>query len=275
MVLQRVLTWIRSSLRRRSLLPTSRRAVQQAPRRVAPGGEQAHPFDLEHGVETGGLLGPEAIGTGHPHDGQATAYFGSQPSVFHGLMSCWIEELRAAGECLQDFTFVDIGCGKGRVLMLASEFPFRQVVGVESSALLVRAALANLALWNRTHRACADIRVVEADVLEYPPPVTPTLLFMYHPFEEELFGRWVSSLPPARSAPLYFAYLNPVHEQLLARMPWASLLWTGEVPFTAAEAAVHLFRGTAERVSLYRLTPPGHESAREYGFRTVPARGII
>lgn len=246
---------LRSSLRQRGLLRTIRHGLAVPFRSVVAHREWPHPFDVERGVDTGGLLGPEKIASGHPHDAHTTAYFGSQPSVFLGLLERWSEGLRGSGQRLEDFTFIDIGCGKGRIVMLASEWAFRRVVGVELSPSLVRTAQANLGRWARSPHRCADISVVTADVLDYPLPGTPTLLFLYHPFEAELFEQWVRSLAGVsmRAAPLYLAYLNPVHEGLLGLLPGAQLLWTGEIPFSAAEAAAHLFGGTAERASLYRL----------------------
>jgi len=36
----------------------------------------------------------------------------------------------------EDYDFVDIGCGKGRSIMLASDFPFRSITGIEISKTL-------------------------------------------------------------------------------------------------------------------------------------------
>src|SRR3954447_24824698 len=41
------------------------------------------------------------------------------------------EMLAALSVNLQDFTFIDIGSGKGRTLLMASTFPFRRIIGVE------------------------------------------------------------------------------------------------------------------------------------------------
>ncbi len=260
MTAARLLAGFRSSLQRRGLLGTARRGLNLAFHSLVPRRERPHPFDLRSGLDTGGLLRAEKITSGHAHDGQTTAYYGSQPSVFLGMMERWREVLRDAGEALEDFTFVDIGCGKGRVLMLASEFPFRAIVGVELSPELARAADENLRRWALAPRACAEIQVLERDVLEYPLPDGPALLFLYHPFEGELFATWVQtrlSTAARRTMPLYLAYLNPVHEGLLAAAPRTQLLWAGDIAFSAEEEAVHLFGGASERISLYRLTAPG------------------
>ena len=259
MVLSRIAGRVRS-LRQRGLWAAAKRVAQVLYRRVVPRRVAApHPFDVEHGLDTGGLLYGKDILSGHANDAQNTAYFGSQPSVMQTGLNYWLDELRKTGESPDGFTFLDIGCGKGRAVMLASELPFQRVIGIELSADLVMLAHENLERWESRPHLCRDLSVVTADVLEYPLPDGPTLLYMYHPFEAELFGRWVESLRtalPARTAPLYLLYANPYYENLLQALPHAHRIWTGCIEFTPEEIAAHLFGGTSEQVSLYRLTPP-------------------
>ena len=258
MVLAEIPARLRSLVRKRGLFGAARRVAKVLYRRVVPRHAPPHPFDVEHGVATGGLLFAKKIRSGHSNDAQNTAYFGSQPSVFRTGLHFWIAELRETGQHPRDYTFVDIGCGKGRAVMLASELPFRQVIGIELSPEMVTVAQANLAQWDSRPHLCRDLSVLQADVLEFRLPDSPTLLYMYHPFEADLFGRWVESLRatlPTRTAPLYLLYANPLFEQMLRGLQHTHLVWTGFIQFTPEEMAAHLFGGTAERVSLFRLTP--------------------
>jgi SAM-dependent methyltransferase len=216
-----------------------------------------HPFDKAHGVDTGGFLLPAALTSGHAHDAQTTVYYGTQPSVFRSAMRSWTAEIERRSEALADFTLVDVGCGKGRVLMLASEYPLRRIAGVELSPQMAAAARANLALWGQRPRACEQIDVIEGDALAFALPHGPVLLYLYHPFEEELFARWAASLMPQlaqRTAPVYLLYMNPYCEHALQVIPEARFLWSERLPFSADEAAARLLDDTDELVSLYRLT---------------------
>lgn len=49
-------------------------------------------------------------------------------------MKRWQEFGPAYG--IEDYTFVDIGCGKGRAVLLASEVRFREIVGIELNTKL-------------------------------------------------------------------------------------------------------------------------------------------
>ena len=262
---------LRSWLRRR--LEDAQIASTELYRRLAPrceprqtSGEPRyprHPFDLQHGVDTGGVLQGKQLHSGHPHDRHTAGYFGSQPSAFRAAIGVWRGMLLEDGYALEDFTFLDIGCGKGRVLMLASEFGFRRIVGIDLSPGLLVKARRNLRRWNRSPhpcpRLCQDISVQQADVLDFPLPDIPTLLYLYHPFEGELFATWARTLLAAartRTAPLYVAYMNPVHEEHLLSAPETTRLWAGDLPFSFEDASAHVFGGTFERFALYRLTPP-------------------
>lgn len=44
----------------------------------------------------------------------------------------------------EEVTFVDVGCGESRVLLMAAEFPFRQIVGVDASETLCDIAWKNV-----------------------------------------------------------------------------------------------------------------------------------
>ena len=66
----------------------------------------------------------------------AVRYDPSNPEVVRGLISkLQIDYSR--------FSFIDFGSGKGRVLLVAAGFPFKEVIGVEFSRELHEVALKN------------------------------------------------------------------------------------------------------------------------------------
>ena len=119
-------------------------------RRLLPGlavedGYTRHPFDLEFGVRTSGLIAGRHLKSGHRHDRHNTAYYGVAPSVFQAMMVRWRRSRPVAP--IDEFTFVDLGAGMGRAVLLASELPFKAVVGVELHPMLARIARRNMAAW--------------------------------------------------------------------------------------------------------------------------------
>ena len=69
------------------------------------------------------------------------------------------------------FVFVDLGCGKGRALLLASRFPFKEIIGVELSATLCEIARRNIANWDKDPlQRCKRLRTVCLDAADYRLP---------------------------------------------------------------------------------------------------------
>src|SRR5579863_10298253 len=102
-----------------------------------------HPFDQVNGVRTSGLVAGRHLKSGHHHDRYSTAYYGVAPSVFTALIRRWARTL--SHETIEEFAFIDLGAGMGRAVLLASEMPFREVIGVELNPTLARIARRNLA----------------------------------------------------------------------------------------------------------------------------------
>src|SRR5579883_1856526 len=98
-----------------------------------------HPMDRFYRIDTSGNAPPPAI------DGEPVFYAASQPSIIRAA-------LRALPP-LEGFTFIDLGCGKGRALIVATEFPFRAICGIEYSDELAAVARRNAARIERRYPA--------------------------------------------------------------------------------------------------------------------------
>jgi len=108
-----------------------------------------HPFDQMHGVDTSGLVPASKLVTGHPNDEHVTAYYGVAPSILRALIAHWRESVPPYP--ISSYTFLDIGAGKGRGLLVASEYRFRKVVGIELNPALAAVARQNVAQWKVAH----------------------------------------------------------------------------------------------------------------------------
>jgi SAM-dependent methyltransferase len=133
-------------------------------------------FDAQHGVTTEALvflgsLDPEAMG---PSLSEATHYEATPVADLATL-------LRAVPFPLERATFVDLGSGMGRAVLLAAQQPFRQVVGVELSPALHEIARENLERFSGTLR-CRDVRLVRADARDYRLPPGDLVAYLYNPF---------------------------------------------------------------------------------------------
>lgn len=207
-----------------------------------------HPFDQAHGVETSGLVPARHLKTGSPSDEHVTAYYGVAPSILRSLVKHWSET--EPRDPLSTYTFVDIGAGKGRAMLVASQFAFRRVVGVELNPALAALARNNLAAWTASHAAdptapaLASIELVEQDALEFVLPEGPVLLFLFHPFEapvlEELMRRLLEQLGGRTRPVLDILYVNAECREVLDRLPAFVRLFLGPVAMSPEDHAADL-----------------------------------
>lgn len=93
-----------------------------------------------------------------------------------------------------EYRFIDMGSGKGRVLFVAAEFPFRGVVGVEFSKTLHEEAVANLTQYRHRSQRCRAIESVHANAMEYEFPEENLVVYMFNPFGPEVLGRMLMNL---------------------------------------------------------------------------------
>lgn len=200
-------------------------------------GYTPHPFDLENGVRTSGLVAGRHLTSGHRHDRQATAYYGVAPSVLHALLKRWQRTRPAA--LLEEFTFLDIGAGMGRAMLLASELPFRQVLGMELNPTLVRVARRNLAAWRKAGRAQTGMKLYCADAVEFPLPPGPCLAFLFNPFGPTVMKRmlkqWRKTLQ-LQIRPLDLLYVNHEQEHVLEQQQGFARLFCGKISRSRADA---------------------------------------
>ena len=93
-----------------------------------------------------------------------------------------------------DYTFIDMGSGKGRMLFIAAEYPFRKVMGVEFSTVLHPQAQENIKRYRHRKRQCGEIESVCADAAEFEFPEEKLVVYMFNPFGPEVMGRMLANL---------------------------------------------------------------------------------
>ena len=194
------------------------------------GWDRLHPFDRAHGTDTGGFVSAEHLPANEAARAHAVCYAGSQPGALRRALAA----LPAIDSC----AFLDLGCGKGRALLVASEFPFRDILGVELSPPLAEIARHNADIIARRFPQRTAVRIVVADASTFPLPAGDLVLFLYHPFGAALVAKVVAGVEAALIAErrsIYIAYYNPVaghcfDGSLLLRRRFARM-----IPYAAEE----------------------------------------
>jgi Methyltransferase domain len=136
-------------------------------------------FDALHGSDTGSSVSGKPLNIASANLGKGLAY---DPGPWPALrQTLGLASLRADG-----FTFVDVGCGKGKVLLSAMTMPFQRIVGVEYSAHLSRIAEENIAAARFLRRRCCSVDIICLDAVHYVFPEDPLMVFFANPFIYEI-----------------------------------------------------------------------------------------
>jgi hypothetical protein len=183
----------------------NRLAWQTFHRRLAKEAVRNAAFDAAHATDTASELDLEHAGL--------TSTQAKRGNTIYRVF--WEDNFAAVLDDLQihhpEFTFVDIGSGKGKLLLLASHYPFRQIVGVELAPLLHEIAIHNIAVYRSPRQRCTDILSKLADALAYELPAGPLVCLMVNPFDRATVERVVGRIAEQRRTstdPVLVIYAN-------------------------------------------------------------------
>ncbi len=168
-------------------------------------------FDRLHGVDTRGDIPLERLGIPAQDIDRG-----------HGLYRpIWGNLFTEAMALLpirhEDFVFVDYGSGKGKALLLASNYPFRKIIGVDFSRSLHASAVANIGSFRSPTQRCTDITTACGDAMQFDPPRAPLVCFFFNPFDAPTWRKILDGLQVSWShtpRDIFIVYVNirSVHE---------------------------------------------------------------
>lgn len=141
-------------------------------------------------------------------------YQPSDPLTFHEIMAQLAIDFR-------DFTFVDLGSGKGRALLMVSDYPFRRIIGVELLPELHVIAEENVRQYSSPRQQCRSFELHCGDARRFQLPLEPLVVFIFDPFPENVLREVIAGVERSlREAPrkVYLAYQNPISEGVVAEI---------------------------------------------------------
>jgi len=173
-------------------------------------------FDRDYGVTTHAVLwltdlDPDTAGDAGAH---ATHYEAVPVADFRALLAL------VPREAIPGATFVDVGAGMGRAMILAAQHPFKQVVGIEISPALYEVAKDNLTIAREHRLHCNDIRLLRDDarIAHYPPG--DLVVFLFNPFDAEALRATLTSIEQRRDpGATWLLYHTPVERATIEALP--------------------------------------------------------
>ncbi len=177
-------------------------------------------FDRRFGTETKPILELDQLDIDSENRDHGVHYQPTQTRPFNLLMSTLSLGKNA--------TFVDLGSGMGRALMLASEYGFKRVVGVEYAKNLCEIANQNMAIYRRKTGSDAKIALLHLDAAKYAIQDSDTVFYLYNPFHDAVMRQVVENIHQSvLRAPrkVYIIYLNPLCRKVIEGHPGFEMIF--------------------------------------------------
>jgi SAM-dependent methyltransferase len=180
---------------------TARRLTRRKVERLSRDG-----FDEAHGTDTAEIMAGRELGSGVTRGGHIASHYEttSAAAIRTALDSLPVD--------LSSFTFVDLGCGKGKPLMIAASYPFRRLVGVDISSACIDVARRNLGVYGPDSIDPSRVELITMDVEDFAFPAEPLVLYLFNPFPPKLMERVIENLEGslrARPRQAAIVYVNP------------------------------------------------------------------
>jgi SAM-dependent methyltransferase len=172
--------------------------------------------DRKYGCETGGRIPLDRLEIDSPNVGEGVQYEPVSEFYFRRMLG-------TVPIPPDTYAFVDLGSGKGRPLLMAAEYPFRRLIGIEFSPELHRIADENVARFKARTGSTQKFELHLGDATSFDFPPEPIALHLFNPFGESVLrrvlGRLEASLEHAPRNVVVF-YFNPLHRRLLDEAPF-------------------------------------------------------
>ena len=172
-------------------------------------------FDWRHNVRTTGDMRLADMDPVSPVTSLEGYYHPSHPRSARRILS----QLPAIDH--SQYTFIDLGSGKGLMLLMAAEYPYAEIHGVEFSRKLHQVAERNIATYRNPRQRCFNLKSINVDARDYEFPRTPLVVYMFNPFRHELLERVLQNLDRSlEETPrdVLIVYMYPLDSYLFEKM---------------------------------------------------------
>jgi len=189
-------------------------------------------FDLRYGTDTATRVDLQDLQIESGNKRRGVNYMPTHAGPFSKLIR--------ALDLPKEGVFVDLGCGKGKILLLASQYGFKRLVGVEFSHELCEAARRNADIFQMKTGIAADIVIVELDVVEYEIEEDQNVFFLFNPFDDVVLRRTLGNIVSSferKPRMIWLIYNHPTCSDIIDQQSCFSKF--GSYQYGATEFAVY------------------------------------
>jgi len=169
-------------------------------------------FDKVHGTETNRKVRICRYVLSRDETEGAVMYWATPKTSFDAIFSVLQIDY-------EQYRFIDFGCGKARVLLMASKFPFREIVGIDISDQLIEVAKANVARYRSETKNSVPISIHRVSAQRYPLPPDDSIIYLFNPFSASILDAVIQNIAVSLRTvrhDIILIYLDPSADHLAA-----------------------------------------------------------
>ena len=142
-------------------------------------------------------------------EGKSTLNYKHYSPAYTSLI---IESIKVLNIDFENYNFIDLGSGKGKVTLIASKFRFKNIIGVEIINNLVQQAKKNKLIyfqkaWNKKYKC--KIKYICSDAEKYNFKNEKNLYFMFDPFPDLKLNKIIKKIIKKNLYKNYIIAFNP------------------------------------------------------------------
>jgi len=175
-------------------------------------------WDIWYGTDTMGMVELEELEIHSKNKEYGVMYQPTNARLFKKIMSV----IRFP----ENSVFVDFGAGKGRVLLLAAQYPFRRITGVEFSGELVNICRQNIVQHRKRVNGNKEISIIHSDAVDYSIENDANVFFFFNPFTEEVMVKVLENIYCSfkmSNREIFIIYHKPESASVFNQCSWLKL----------------------------------------------------
>ena len=158
-------------------------------------------FDLFYNVETQLRIGESSKLNNH----YAPTYYSVIKESFRSIKD------------RNKLTFIDVGCGKGKVLLVASDFGFKEIIGIELSKKLLITCKINLNNYKKLKVKKKSIKLININATKYKI-TNENVFYFFDPFSKIILDNFLKKILESfkkNKRKIYIIFANPPKQNKL------------------------------------------------------------
>lgn len=171
---------------------------------------QEHWFDIRYGTDTAGEIQLCDLKIDSDNISEGNWYQATKERPFKNLMEIF--------SFPENSVFVDLGSGKGKVLLMASAYAFKRVVGIEFASELCEIAKINISQFKKKIISEVNIEIIEADVAQYEIKDDENIFYIANFFDSTVMDKVLKNIEVSlqkKPRKLWLIYHNPLCREVV------------------------------------------------------------